>query len=431
MLRPRWLPIATPLALLLPLLGAALAAAETYVWVDENGTTHLTSDPLKVPEAHRRDVAGEAIELSTLWEGQVRGPVVAPLTTDSNRPEARAARLLRGAVDDLRHGETARAATTLRGVLAQDPGNAPAHWYLALLERQRGHFERAAEHLRAFLTHAGSDLQDWRASARERLTALEDERRLLENASAPAEFGAIQGAHFRVRYDRALALRTPDYAQTVLRYLEEAHGHLVRQWGVVPAEPTGVVLYGKAAYVLAHSHRFSFDTVGFYDGRIHVVSAAHPAGELRSLLFHEYTHALFREQTGGDRPYWLNEGLAEIAERTSRQEEILSRAEKIRLRDRLRKGTWIPLRRLSPSFAGLSGDDARIAYTEATVAALWLLERTDSWGRARLLAALGRGESQDDALRDAVGLELEGLEEAVKRSILDEFPSAARPLIAR
>ncbi len=407
------------------LLLAAHAAAETFVWVDENGTTHLTSDPSKVPPS-KRSVVGEDVELGGLWDGEILGPAGEPLVSDSNRPERRRVRELRGALDDLRAGETARATTTLRRVLEQDPNNAHAHWYLALLERQRGHFRTAEDHLRSFLTHAGPELETWRSSAKERLAALEDERRLLRADTGPATFRRVESPNFVVRYDRALALRTPDYARTVSRYLEEAHEHLVRQWGVRPQEPTTVVLYGKAAYVRAHAHRFSFDTVGFYDGRIHVVSAAHPEGELRSLLFHEYTHALFREQTGGDRPYWLNEGLAEMAERTSRQEEILSRSERIRLRDRIRSGTWIPLYRLSPSFAGLEGDDARIAYTISTAAAQWLVERTDSWKRARLLAALARGDSQDDALREAVGRDLDGLERAVKESILAEFPSAAK-----
>jgi hypothetical protein len=58
----------------------------------------------------------------------------------------------------------------------------------------------------------------------------------------------------------------------------------------------GVVFYGKASYNRAHRHRFTFQTVGFFDGRIHVVSAAHPAGELRALLFHEYVHAIYRER---------------------------------------------------------------------------------------------------------------------------------------
>ena len=48
-------------------------------------------------------------------------------------------------------------------------------------------------------------------------------------------------------------------------------------------KPLRVVVYGKAAYLRAYRQRFSFRTVGFFDGRIHVASAAHPGGELRSL----------------------------------------------------------------------------------------------------------------------------------------------------
>ncbi len=308
------------------LLGLATSAvAETFVWVDDEGVTHLTGDPEKVPPEYRDEVVGQGAHLRELWGGDLKGPEPGPVVHDSSRPEARRARMLRDAVDDLRRGETSRAQSTLRGVLREDRGNASAHWYLALLERQRGHFAAATEHLRAFLLHAGPEHEAWRASAAERLAELEDESRLASGSGTDATFVSIDSDHFRVRYEQALGTGAPDYARKVIRYLEEAHAQLVRQWGVVPAESTGVVLYGKAAYVRAHAHRFSFETVGFFDGRIHVVSAAHPAGELRSILFHEYSHAIFREQTGGDRPYWLNEGLAEIAERSSRQEEVLSR----------------------------------------------------------------------------------------------------------
>ncbi|NNL67419.1 MAG: DUF4124 domain-containing protein, partial [Myxococcales bacterium] len=214
-----------------PLWAATLslpAAAETYVWVDEEGVTHLTSNPERVPGGRSKAVVGEDVELAELWEGEIRGPAGEVLTQDSTRPEHRVERFLRGAVDDLRKGETARATATLRRVLAEDPANAEAHWYLALLERQRGHFATAAEHLRSFLTHAGPELESWRGSARERLAALDDERRLLEHASAPAQFMSVASPNFHVRYDRALAATGQDYAGTVLRYLEEAHDHLVR-----------------------------------------------------------------------------------------------------------------------------------------------------------------------------------------------------------
>ena len=71
-----------------------------------------------------------------------------------------------------------------------------------------------------------------------------------------------------------------------------------RQVGVSPLEPLGVVLYGRAAYVRAHAHRFSFQTVGFFDGRSHVASPAHPSDSLRGVLFHEYTTTMEDRETG-------------------------------------------------------------------------------------------------------------------------------------
>jgi hypothetical protein len=186
-----------------------------------------------------------------------------------------------------------------------------------------------------------------------------------------------------------------------------------------------VVFYGKAAYLQAHRHRFSFQTVGFFDGRIHVVSAGHPSGELRALLFHEYTHAVFRERTGGDRPYWLNEGLAEIAERGSHARTGLTRSELVSLRGRIDEGRWLPLRRLAPSFSGLDDADARAAYLEAMAAAYWIEARTDRAQRARLLARLGAGASDDEALREVLGLDTDAIDAGVRERVLREFPNTA------
>ena len=112
----------------------------------------------------------------------------------------------------------------------------------------------------------------------------------------------LDHAAFRIQADAALVeAGGAEFARSVVRYLEDARGALATLLRVVPAEPTGVVLYGRGAYLNEHGPRFSFRTVGFFDGRIHVVSRAHPAGELRALLFHEYTHALFREREGNSR----------------------------------------------------------------------------------------------------------------------------------
>lgn len=189
----------------------------------------------------------------------------------------------------------------------------------------------------------------------------------------------------------------------------------------------GVLFYGRAAYLQAHRHRFSFQTVGFFDGRIHVVSAAHPAGELRSLLFHEYAHAVFREQTGSDRPYWLNEGWAELVERDSQGRNGLTRSERTAIWRRIEADRWISLRRLAPSFSGLNDEDATSAYIESTAAAAWIEAHTSRAQRVRLLARLGEGGSTDEALTEAVGLDTDGVDRAVQRLIRSEFPAAPRP----
>ena len=419
----------TPIALAAALAlnaAAVLSRADTFVWIDEKGVTHVTDDPASVPPAAREKLVPEA-KRASLWNDGFRGPPVRTPQGGTGGEEDRAYRLLQGAVDNLARGDTARASSELEAVLRDSPGNAEAHWYLALLDGQRGRHESAEAHLRAFLANAGEALAPWRASAERRLQALEDEKRLTEaqSASGPLRLVALESPNFRIHYDAQLGGASPDYAQTVVRYLEEARAHALEELGVVPREPTSVILYGKAAYLEAHRHRFSFPTVGFFDGQMHVVSAAHPAGELRALLFHEYTHAVFREQAGSDRPFWLNEGFAELAGRASRRQSGLSRSEQEALRGRIEAGTWLTLRRLAPGFAGLDDEDARAAYLESTAAAVWLEARTTPQERAALLARLGTGMPDDEAMRQAVGRDTNGIDAAVRSAILAEFPSSA------
>ena len=338
--------------------------------------------------------------------------------------DSRIERLIQGAVADLQNGETARATVALDAVLRTAPGTPSAHWYLALLDRQRGRYDSARAHLEAFLASAGDDLEPWRKSAQRRLAALVDEERLAdpESARPVGIWRDATSSHFRVHYDPELGMASPDFATTVLRYLQQAR-ETAREWlGTVPQEPMGVVFYGKAAYLQAHRHRFSFQTIGFFDGRIHVVSAAHPAGELRALLFHEYSHAVFREQTGGDRPYWLNEGLAELSERTALRRTGLTHSERASLRSRIDSGTWIPLLQLAPSFSGLDDAGARAAYLESAAAADWIASRTTKEQRNTLLRMLGEGKSADAALRGSLGVGTAGLDRALQRSIREEFP---------
>ena len=406
--------------------GPARLHAETFVWIDERGVTHLSDDVGAVPEAAREHGSDDIDRLRALWGTQITGPVPVTPPGSSGSSEDRVLRLLAGAVRDLERGESARATAALRSALRLAPRRPEPHWYLAELDRRRGRYRSAADHLREFLAAAGPELASWRVSARRRLDSLEDESRLADESAdrGPLRLLATESPHFRIQLDSELSQLSEGYAQRALGYLEEARSSVSSQIGVAPDEPLGVVFYGRAAYSRAHRHRFSFRTVGFFDGRIHVSSPARPSPLLRSLLFHEYTHAVFRERTGGDRPYWLNEGLAEQVERGARGHPASTRGERASLRLRIVAGDWIALRRLAPSFSGLSDEDARAAYLEAVVAVEWITARTDRAARSRLLQRIGEGNSVDQALHGILGIDTDGLDQSVRASILSEFPDA-------
>jgi len=140
-------------------------------------------------------------------------------------------------------------------------------------------------------------------------------------------------------------------------------------------------------------------------------------------LFHELTHAFFRERTGSDRPFWLNEGFAELAGRVARGQAGLTRSERETLHQRIEDQAWISLRRLARDFGGLQGADARAAYLISAAAAALVTRHTDVTGRTRLLDRLGAGIRDDVALREGVGLDTEALDATVRAEIWQEFPN--------
>ncbi len=427
--RPRWAAQALLLAACaFVVLAASDSKGEIHYWVDTAGVTHFSDDPEAAPE-RARSTEGAGLEmLRSIWDDGLIGPE--PVSEgESSFGVDRVDRLLRGALADLERGEIARAGSTLRGVLRLDPHRAEAHWYLASLARGRGRFTTVERHLRVFLDVAGPEHEAWRAKALMRLAAIRDEHELADPDAlvGPLELQTLRDENFRIQVDARLGEVSGDYATRVLGFLEAARSDVSRSIGVEPLEPLGVVLYGRAAYVRAHAHRFSFQTIGFFDGRIHVASPAHPTETLRGILFHEYTHAVFREVTGGDRPYWLNEGFAEQIERRSRGLSVSTRSERAALRANIEVGSWIPLHEIAESFSGLTDESARFAYLQSVVAVGFIHAQTSVDDRRQLLERIGEGFSVDQALHEIMGLDTDGLDLRVQAEIRREFPEWTLP----
>ena len=121
----RCLPV-LPVLLVSALVLAQAASADDFVWVDENGVTHFTNDPSKVPAELRREGGSSLDDTRGLWDRWILGERTGTPPGAGGSDADRVTRLLRGAESDLRRGETSRAAATLRSIVELDPTRAEA-----------------------------------------------------------------------------------------------------------------------------------------------------------------------------------------------------------------------------------------------------------------------------------------------------------------
>jgi len=254
---------------------------------------------------------------------------------------------------------------------------------LARLYDQRDRSDRAIAHLRRLLERDPSHPEATRL-----LDKLERERR------AEAGYRKDETAHFVVK-DREPGER--ELRRVVLGILDEIRAAVGREFNFLPSEKITVILYPDERFqeVTGTHHWVS----GIFDGKIRL-----PVGAFRGrtralerLLTHEYTHAVVHVLSRGRAPRWLQEGLAQHAERIPDDPDL-----------HLSGGMTL---------AGLEallrdGDlaKARMGYQVSLWVVRDLLQRGGMERMRELLARLGKGESAADAVPRVYGLPLAELE---------------------
>jgi len=120
--------------------------------------------------------------------------------------------------------------------------------------------------------------------------------------------------------------------------------------------------------------------------RIPLPSAQLHQASVKSILFHEYTHALLHDLTKARCPTWLNEGLAEY-EGARYQARSLTR-----LAAAYQAQRTIPWRELSEHFSPTrSVEEIQFAYEQAYSMVSYLVQRYTFWRMRRVLAAIADG----------------------------------------
>ncbi|MGE5849378.1 MAG: tetratricopeptide repeat protein [Candidatus Methylomirabilota bacterium] len=205
-------------------------------------------------------------------------------------PEESAALLGLGDIQH-RNRQPRQAAEFYRRAVAAEPTNPDAYARLAEAYYQQGDPTAA--------------VSEW-----ERALALRPDdqviRRRLEQVQREAKlqtgFRSRESQHFRVIYE---GQRREDIGQPLLQVLERAYTDVGYELGAYPPYEVQTIFYSEAGFTDSH--------YGVLDGKIRIglrgLRLENPL--LRSVLYHEYTHALVYAVTRGNHPpRWVDEGMA-------------------------------------------------------------------------------------------------------------------------
>ena len=228
------------------------------------------------------------------------------------------------------------------------------------------------------------------------------------------DFKDLKSRHFTITHDpqtdRGLLRQT-------LMVLEHAYRDIGRNFGNV-YPPTPILVNVYIADDFARATALGPHVAAIYDGKIRLPVNDGTGGqisswELKRLLYHEYTHVVVRYLLAENAPWWLNEGLAEVFsnELTPRDVEFLRQA--------YNGGGLLPLQSLEATQMAIDGEnELRLAYRQAHASTQYLWRRFGAQGLSRMIDALSRGVSPEDALLQSYKLNYDQLQKEVIASVI-------------
>jgi hypothetical protein len=220
-----------------------------------------------------------------------------------------------------------------------------------------------------------------------------DDARVAARLGAAEKTARVELGFRDTRHNHFVA-RFEGYAQEriawqALDLLEQAYFSVGKSLNLYPSDPITVVIYTGAQYQQATS--LPDWAAGSFDGKIRIRegSLAAERGELKALLWHEYTHAVLATLPV-PLPAWLNEGLAKHFE----GEGSAAKAALAQARGAL--PGWDVMQQRS--FTGIADPaQARLAYAMATGLVASLVEKRGEYALQGLLSRLKQGEDLEQA----------------------------------
>lgn len=188
-----------------------------------------------------------------------------------------------------------------------------------------------------------------------------------------------------------------DISGAILDALEEAYTWAGAKLGHYPERQTPVILYTKRQFSgLTGSPEWA---AGLYDGKIRlsIGGLTRIGSNAKALLAHEFMHVMVREMAGNRVPFWLNEGLAELAAHQQENHPLLQ------LDAAREAGKLFTMQELEGEFRTIEPTRVRLAYEQSYSFVSYLLERFGWYQMAELLPLFKTGSATSDLIAQVYG----------------------------
>jgi len=277
--------------------------------------------------------------------------------------------------------------------LRYDDNNWQAHLGLGKLKYNEGSFPEAASHWKkAFAIKP--DLPE----IKDRLAMLEKEIAL------GGKFRQLELSYFDIQYEGG---KKEDLARKAIQILHKAYNDVGYAFDYYPQDKTTVIIYtGKQFQETTGEPKWA---AGGYDGVVRAVASDFASEAiLTTTLYHEYTHAVLYKKFGGNFPYWLDEGLAQLLEPGGK---TLSPEDVAYLKKGLAKAKFMSIGRLDRALRDEKDESViQLAYVEARTLLQYMDERYHMYRIRSLLEELKQGAAIDTAIKKVFFVDIPHLE---------------------
>jgi len=210
-----------------------------------------------------------------------------------------------------------------------------------------------------------------------------------------------------------------NFADTLMSFTQDALSRLAQEVGVQISGPISIYIYASKDDLLGALEPKAQEWTG---GRALseqglIVLQVEPTRSgltwAEGALPHELSHLVIGQVTEnpyGDIPHWLDEGLA------MRAEGELSAEFRRSLDAAVRENQLISIRSLASNFP-TDANRAVLSYAESYSIVSFILKQYGREKMAQLLETFREGTTYDDALKRALGVDLDGLEEQWRASL--------------